>query len=150
MPSGHALRGVPSKTPTDLSVQDRAMNATNLELVCVGHVELPCLATELAFECAGPLPGALSRCMSTAAATRTERDTFGPLEVPADRYWGAQTQRSLQNFKIGGARERMPDPVIKAFGVLKRATAKVRPCPCTLQYSCLHDDQSGYALRAAA
>lgn len=41
------------------------------------------------------------------------------------RYWGAQTQRSLQNFKIGGARERMPEPVIKAFGVLKGAAAKV-------------------------
>lgn len=45
--------------------------------------------------------------------------------VTACRYWGAQTQRSLQNFKIGGARERMPEPVIKAFGVLKRAAAKV-------------------------
>jgi fumarate hydratase class II len=41
------------------------------------------------------------------------------------RYWGAQTQRSIQNFKIGGARERMPEPVVKAFGVLKRAAAKV-------------------------
>ena len=35
------------------------------------------------------------------AKTRTETDTFGPIEVPADRYWGAQTQRSLQNFRIG-------------------------------------------------
>lgn len=42
-----------------------------------------------------------------------------------DRYWGAQTQRSLQNFKIGGARERMPEPVVRAFGVQKRAAAKV-------------------------
>lgn len=42
------------------------------------------------------------------------------------RYWGAQTQRSLQNFKIGGPRERMPDQVVQAFGVLKRAAAKVR------------------------
>lgn len=58
-------------------------------------------------------------------ATRTEKDTFGPLEVPADRYWGAQTQRSLQNFKIGGARERMPPPVVKAFGIIKRSAAKV-------------------------
>ena len=39
-------------------------------------------------------------------ATRTESDTFGPIEVPADRYWGAQTQRSIQNFRIGT--ERMP------------------------------------------
>jgi fumarate hydratase, class II len=45
--------------------------------------------------------------------------------VPAVKYWGAQTQRSLMNFKIGGPRERMPEPVVKAFGVLKRAAAKV-------------------------
>ena len=56
---------------------------------------------------------------------RVEADTFGPLEVPADRYWGAQTQRSLMNFKIGGERERMPIPVIRAFGVLKKCAAKV-------------------------
>eukprot|EP01006_Ploeotia_vitrea_P030553 TRINITY_DN62939_c0_g2_i2.p1 TRINITY_DN62939_c0_g2~~TRINITY_DN62939_c0_g2_i2.p1 ORF type:complete len:518 (-),score=278.91 TRINITY_DN62939_c0_g2_i2:70-1470(-) len=56
---------------------------------------------------------------------REERDTFGPIQVPADRYWAAQTQRSLQNFDIGGERERMPLPLVRAFGVLKRAAAKV-------------------------
>jgi fumarate hydratase class II len=56
---------------------------------------------------------------------RTESDTFGPLDVPGNRYWGAQTQRSTMNFKIGGARERMPEPIIKAFGVLKKAAAIV-------------------------
>ncbi|TCD67023.1 fumarase fum1 [Steccherinum ochraceum] len=56
---------------------------------------------------------------------RTERDTFGELQVPADRYWGAQTQRSLQNFDIGGPTERLPPPVIKAFGVLKKAASIV-------------------------
>lgn len=60
-----------------------------------------------------------------STSSRTEYDTFGPLEVPGDRYWGAQTQRSLVNFKIGGARDRMPEPVVLAFGVLKRAAAKV-------------------------
>lgn len=60
-----------------------------------------------------------------AAATRSESDTFGPLDVPADKYWGAQTQRSTMNFKIGGPRERMPEPVIRAFGILKGAAAKV-------------------------
>ena len=55
-------------------------------------------------------------------ATRTETDTFGPIEVPADRYWGAQTQRSLQNFKIGW--EKQPIPVIRALGVVKRAAAE--------------------------
>jgi fumarate hydratase class II len=54
-------------------------------------------------------------------ATRTERDTMGSVEVPADRYWGAQTERSLANFKIGN--ERMPRELIRAFGVLKKAAA---------------------------
>ena len=53
--------------------------------------------------------------------TRTERDSFGPIEVPADRLWGAQTQRSLENFHIGG--ERMPVPLVRALGVVKRAAA---------------------------
>ncbi|EPQ60690.1 fumarate hydratase [Gloeophyllum trabeum ATCC 11539] len=56
---------------------------------------------------------------------RVERDTFGELQVPADRYWGAQTQRSLQNFDIGGPTERLPPPLIKAFGVLKKAASVV-------------------------
>ncbi|EJT99801.1 fumarate hydratase [Dacryopinax primogenitus] len=56
---------------------------------------------------------------------RIEKDTFGELKVPADRYWGAQTQRSLQNFDIGGPTERMPPPLIKAFGVLKKAASIV-------------------------
>ena len=55
------------------------------------------------------------------AATRAETDSFGPIEVPADHYWGAQTQRSLQNFRIGG--QTMPLPLIHAFGVLKKAAA---------------------------
>src|SRR3954452_23628320 len=55
--------------------------------------------------------------------TRTETDTFGPIEVPAERYWGAQTQRSLQNFRIGG--ERMPAPLIRALGLVKQAAALV-------------------------
>ncbi|EEB09623.2 fumarate hydratase, partial [Schizosaccharomyces japonicus yFS275] len=56
---------------------------------------------------------------------RVETDTFGPKNVPADRYWGAQTQRSLENFRIGGPRERLPLPLVHAFGVLKRAAALV-------------------------
>jgi fumarate hydratase class II len=54
---------------------------------------------------------------------RIETDSFGEIAVPADKYWGAQTQRSLQNFKIGG--ETMPTPLIKAFGILKLAAATV-------------------------
>lgn len=53
--------------------------------------------------------------------TRTESDTFGPLKVPADKYWGAQTQRSRQNFKIGW--ETMPMAVIRGYAILKRSAA---------------------------
>ncbi len=59
--------------------------------------------------------------MPNPATTRTETDTFGPIEVPAGHYWGAQTQRSLQNFAIG--EERMPAPIIHALGVVKQAAA---------------------------
>jgi fumarate hydratase, class II len=54
-------------------------------------------------------------------ATRTETDSFGPLDVPADKYWGAQTQRSLGNFRIGT--ETLPVPLIRALGIIKRAAA---------------------------
>ncbi|KIX99975.1 uncharacterized protein Z520_04613 [Fonsecaea multimorphosa CBS 102226] len=57
--------------------------------------------------------------------TRTETDAMGSIEVPSDRYWGAQTQRSFQNFRINQDRDRMPDSVIRAFGILKGAAAKV-------------------------
>ena len=55
-------------------------------------------------------------------ATRTETDTFGPIEVAADRYWGAQAQRSLGNFDIGW--EKQPAPVVRALGIVKRAAAE--------------------------
>ncbi len=56
------------------------------------------------------------------SATRTETDTFGPIEVSSDRYWGAQTQRSLGNFKIGW--EKQPIPIVRSLGVVKRAAAE--------------------------
>jgi len=64
----------------------------------------------------GPLP-------ASGDKTRTETDTFGPIEVPAGRYWGAQTQRSIENFRIGT--ERMPRPLIRALAIVKRAAAEV-------------------------
>ena len=64
---------------------------------------------------------------------RSEHDSMGEVLVPIDRYWGAQTERSRQNFVIGG--ERMPEEVIEAFGILKlaaaRANAKLVPCRMT-------------------
>ena len=58
-----------------------------------------------------------------AGKTRTETDSMGAIEVPADRYWGAQTQRSIENFRIG--QERMPESVIRALGLVKKAAATV-------------------------
>jgi fumarate hydratase class II len=59
---------------------------------------------------------------SRSPSTRTETDSFGPIEVPADRYWGAQTERSRQNFRIG--QDRMPMPIIHALGIVKLASAE--------------------------
>ena len=56
------------------------------------------------------------------SSVRSETDSFGPIDVATDKYWGAQTQRSLQNFKIGG--QRMPEALIRAFGILKKAAAE--------------------------
>jgi fumarate hydratase class II len=55
-------------------------------------------------------------------STRTETDSFGPIQVPAGRYWGAQTERSRQNFRIG--HDRMPKPIIRALGIVKLAAAE--------------------------
>src|ERR1700693_3781448 len=55
-------------------------------------------------------------------ATRSETDSFGPIEVPADRYWGAQTERSRQNFRIG--HDRMPMPIVRALGIVKLAATE--------------------------
>jgi fumarate hydratase, class II len=59
---------------------------------------------------------------SNSGRTRTETDSFGPVEVPADHYWGAQTERSRRNFRIGG--ERMPMAIIHALGIVKLAAAQ--------------------------
>ncbi|HCX68368.1 MAG TPA: class II fumarate hydratase, partial [Rhodobiaceae bacterium] len=59
--------------------------------------------------------------MTKTTKTRTETDTFGPIEVAADKYWGAQAERSLGNFKIGW--EKQPLPIVRALGIVKRAAA---------------------------
>jgi fumarate hydratase class II len=78
----------------------------------------------------------------TQPATRQERDTFGPIEVQADRLWGAQTQRSLLNFDISG--ERQPLELIRALALVKRASAVVN------QQLGLLDAQKAQAMVAAA
>ena len=65
----------------------------------------------------------MTRTSATPAKTRRETDSIGAVAVPAAAYWGAQTQRSLQNFKIGG--ERLPAPLIRALGLVKKAAARV-------------------------
>ncbi|MBM7330562.1 class II fumarate hydratase, partial [Agrobacterium sp. S2] len=75
-------------------------------------------------------------------ATRTETDTFGPIEVQADRYWGAQAQRSLGNFKIGW--EKQPASVVRALGIVKQAAARANMALAGL------DPKIGEAIIAAA
>src|SRR5579872_4083254 len=75
-------------------------------------------------------------------ATRTETDSMGPMEVPADKYWGAQTQRSLHHFKIG--QFTMPIEVIHAFGILKKAAAL-----SNLELGLLDPEKAKYIIAAA-
>src|SRR6185436_3333812 len=69
----------------------------------------------------------LARCtladVGTPRPTRIEQDALGTVEVPADRYWGAQTQRALEHFRIG--RERFPREMIRALGLVKKACVRV-------------------------
>ena len=65
----------------------------------------------------------MAKSRKSRAKTRTESDAFGPLDIPADKLWGAQTQRSLHNFRIGS--ERMPIEIVRALGLIKRAAAEV-------------------------
>ncbi|KAL2842207.1 L-Aspartase-like protein [Aspergillus pseudoustus] len=86
---------------------------------------------------------AFSSTVTMASETRTESDAFGEIQVPADKYWGAQTQRSLGNFDINQPQDRMPDAVVKAFGILKGAAAAVN-----IKYGL--DPKIGEAIKQAA
>lgn len=77
------------------------------------------------------------------ADSRVETDAFGEVHVPGDKYWGAQTQRSLSNFKINQPQDRMPPPIVRAFGILKGAAAKVN-----MQFGL--DPKIGEAIQQAA
>ena len=76
--------------------------------------------------------------------SRIETDSMGPIEVPADRYWGAQTQRSLIHFPIGAARFRWTRPMIRAFGILKKAAAQAN-----LELGQLEPSVAGWISQAA-
>jgi fumarate hydratase, class II len=79
---------------------------------------------------------------SRAKSTRTETDSFGPIEVPADRYWGAQTERSRQNFRIG--QDRMPIAIVHALGIVKLAAAETNR-----ELGLIDARRSGAIIRAA-
>lgn len=76
-------------------------------------------------------------------AFRTEKDSMGEIQVPAERLWGAQTQRSIQNFKIGG--DRFPREMIRALGVLKKSAARANE-----QLGLLPADKAKFIVQAAA
>jgi len=78
-----------------------------------------------------------------ATNTRSESDAFGELQVDASKYWGAQTERSLGNFRINQPQDRMPPPLVKAFGILKGAAATVN-----MKYGL--DPKLGKAIQQAA
>src|SRR5213075_1065721 len=78
----------------------------------------------------------------SSAKVRVETDSFGAIEVAADKYWGAQAQRSLGNFKIGW--EKQPKPIVRALGIVKRAAADVNMALGRL------DPKLGKAIAAAA
>src|SRR3979490_946254 len=79
---------------------------------------------------------------SKSNSTRTETDSFGPIDVPADRYWGAQTERSRQNFPIGHAV--MPMPIVRALAIVKLAAAETNR-----ELGLLDQRRAGAIVRAA-
>jgi fumarate hydratase, class II len=95
--------------------------------------------------CRSVLPS-ISASFSTTSAVMTSRietDAFGEIQVPADKYWGAQTERSLENFRINQPQDRMAPPVVRAFGILKGAAATVN-----IKYGL--DPKIGKAIQEAA
>jgi fumarate hydratase class II len=83
-----------------------------------------------------------SAAPSRSSSTRSETDSFGPIEVPADRYWGAQTERSRRNFRIG--QDRMPVPIVHALGIVKLAAAETNR-----ELALLDQRRAGAIVRAA-
>ena len=81
--------------------------------------------------------------MSENKAYRIEHDSMGEMKVPADAYWGSQTQRSLENFRIG--KEKMPEEIIRAFAVLKKGAASAN---CRLNKLDKEKDSSSARYRA--
>ncbi|KAI9090540.1 fumarate hydratase [Phlyctochytrium arcticum] len=111
--------GIPQRKASDQPISGRNLSVTKTSAM---FRNLPALSARTAVR---PVN---SKTFCTVSALmqkyRVERDTMGELQVPADKYWGAQTERSLSNFKIGGTSDKMPIELIQAFGVLKKAAAR--------------------------
>src|SRR3984885_14816152 len=94
----------------------RPISARTVTPACArSQTSFPATAPYRAFTCTAKMD----------ESTRTESDAFGEIQVPSDKYWGAQTERSLENFKINQPQDRMPAGVVRAFGILKGAAATV-------------------------
>jgi len=123
--SAHASKLLGRRSTSSLHVTAFAI-ARQSHPLPAAPVKSVCLQTR-------PIPRQASiavRAFSSSAAimagqTRTETDAFGEVQVPAAKYWGAQTERSLENFRINQPQDRMPPPIIRAFGILKGSAAKV-------------------------
>src|SRR5207244_6826737 len=102
--------------------REKTRNNKNLELRFGSNQTRSCPTMNV------PLPRATESFMPRPSpsprskSTRSETDSFGPIDVPADRYWGAQTERSRQNFRIG--QDRMPMALVHALGIVKLAAAQ--------------------------
>ncbi|KAI9804912.1 MAG: fumarase fum1 [Piccolia ochrophora] len=136
---------VPHARPADLA-RPTALTALHAEGIGINSVS----RTGKAYESYSPSVtfAQTSRPFGTSSAKqavnmRTESDAFGEVQVPSDKYWGAQTERSLENFKINQPQDRMPPPVVRAFGILKGAAATVN-----MRYGL--DPKIGQAIQQAA
>jgi fumarate hydratase class II len=123
---GEMLRSFAAKSATVTAAAASRASLPRLSLISTS-AKLAAARTSATLRSTTTTPSARHFSQSTrmSASTRTESDAFGELQVPSDKYWGAQTERSLENFKINQPQDRMPPPIVRAFGVLKGAAAKV-------------------------
>lgn len=122
LPSSQALRSLPKPAPKNLTSPTPFTKSNQSFLQRLNMVRNSFVRT---------FPSLWNRHQDWSAdmlwiqSTRTETDAFGEVQVESDKYWGAQTERSLENFKINQPQDRMPPPVVRAFGILKGAAATV-------------------------
>ncbi|KEF61871.1 fumarate hydratase, class II [Exophiala aquamarina CBS 119918] len=143
-PSSHAFTTVPVRSSC-LSRPLRTLRTPSLRGYFSSYKSSsrPVLVPSITPRASASTYKAFSTTTIMAKSTRTETDAFGPIEVESDKYWGAQTQRSLGNFNINQPQDRMPEGVVRAFGILKGAAATVN-----MKYGL--DPKVGEAIQQAA